>query len=157
MTVIVKQGNMFLHQEYDFLDEQIPYKLIAHGCNMQGVMGAGFAKQVKDNLPWAYRGYKSYIDNYGKTLLLGQIIPVRNEEANTIVINCLTQRHTGPDASLTAITSCVKAIEVYLKTHNLGHVPVYMPFIGCGIGGLKWVDVEKIVADSTVEFRAYWV
>jgi O-acetyl-ADP-ribose deacetylase (regulator of RNase III) len=157
MTVTVRQGNTFLHAETDYLMHDYNYKIIAHGCNMQGVMGAGFAKQMRQNMPWAYNAYKKHIEEYKPSLMLGQIIPVKAFDENTIVFNCLTQNQIGPHASLTAIALCVKAMESYMRMLKNEDNPIYIPFIGCGIGGLDWTDVEKIFSESSLDFRAFWV
>lgn len=58
----------------DLLETDAP--VIVHGCNCQGVMGSGVAKQIKEKYFTVYEIYRKIYENQG--LELGTIIPKKN-------------------------------------------------------------------------------
>jgi O-acetyl-ADP-ribose deacetylase (regulator of RNase III) len=122
-------------------------KVIAHGCNLRGVMGAGVAKGIATRYPGVYDQYRSSYPN----MQLGDAFPVVTIEpgpwGNTRVIyNLMTQDDVGPCANLAAIAAAVgdmaRALDSMPHGRSLGDV-VGIPRIGAGIGGLSWPDVEQ--------------
>lgn len=128
---------------------------IAHGCNCQGVMGAGVAKIVKDRFPNAFKVYHNRViletnQNLASGCdptrsLLGKVIqaPMENDK---IIIHCLTQdyygnnwRHVNYDAVATAFEKI--ALSYPPKT-------LAMPKIGTGLGGGDWNIIEAIIEST---------
>src|ERR1017187_9856457 len=91
---------MIKYVKGDLLDAT--QNLIAHSCNMQGVMGSGVAKAIKDKYPSAFASYRSLL--YHGEAKLGEYCIAKNEDK--IIINILGQdkyyprniRHTSYDA-----------------------------------------------------------
>lgn len=117
--------------------ELVPSKcVIVHGCNAQGVMGSGFAKDVKIMYPKAYNYYvqafKTTERLAGKDWL-GRVIAV-DENGHTIV-NAITQEFYGRDPTVkyvsyaAVVASLTKAAKIARKLN----VPIYMPLIGGGL------------------------
>ena len=133
-----KQGNIALAQE----------KFIAHGCNAQGVMASGVAKEIRRVYPQAYF---DYIRSYQVTgLTLGTVLYVPSN--HKVILNCITQEYYGKDgkmyASYNAVRDCLQKINTLVPKHD----KVAMPRIGCGLGGLEWSKVEKIIEESAVSY-----
>ena len=100
--------------------------IIVHGCNAQGVMGSGFAKQFKEEFPEAYL---QYLNQYSYSL--GQVIAM--DYGDLTVCSAITQTFYGRDAS-------VRYVDYLAVQTALGKVvslaegrPIYMPFIGGGL------------------------
>ncbi len=161
------QGNLInlaLEQKFD---------VIAHGCNCYCVMGAGLAPQMarffsadflQMELP-NYEGEFSKLGNidYGayvfegelKDGLQGNIVPrimyknllkyttFEKDHKHVIVVNAYTQFKPGADARLDALSLCMQKINHHFKGKHVG-----LPLIGCGIGGLKWDDVQQIFKEK---------
>lgn len=150
---------------WDRLDKDRPaggarWRLVAHGCNLQGVMGAGFAVTVKKRYPETYEAYKRDIRSYGDMVApfpLGEVFHHRpSNDQNTIIFNCYTQFYTGADARILAVDKAVSRIWCVLKSLNLENEPVYVPRIGAGIGGLDYEkDVKPILQDSPLNFVVF--
>lgn len=124
--------------------------VVAHGVNCQGRMNSGVAKAIRTVWPRAFQTYDEMSDD---RMTLGTVQLVRVEDELDIhVANCFTQEFYGNDgkqyASVEAIETCLDKVCMWTNTHNMynDYCPVYMPQIGCGLGGLSWEqDIEPIV------------
>lgn len=112
----------------------------AHGCNTHGLMGAGIAKAVRSNFPRTYSAYQRACMN--DTFAAGSHLIV--EEKGVFVVNLASQKAPGADAKLHYLGwSLENACRELWKDHFIKEIN--MPLIGCGIGGLEWTDVEKVI------------
>lgn len=112
---------------------------IVHGANINGIMGAGFALQLRTRYPGNYNKYREFC-LAGKAIL-GDIFLYNS--ANTIV-NLFSQEIYRP-AKLSAIRRGL------ISTHNvmkaIGKHILLSPAIGCGIGKLNFADVYNVYSD----------
>lgn len=118
-----------------------PYRFILHGCNAQGVMGAGFARQIRDKYPFAYKEYVSIHQKRGLILGETQVVKCRDR----IIINAVIQEFYGRDpgkryVSYDAIANSLSLIEDALYGETIA-----MPMIGAGLGGGDWKVIEAII------------
>lgn len=126
---------------------------IGHGVNCHGVMGAGIAKEFRKRFPDNYRVY----NNYCKSNILkpGQTL-VWAEDGFTIM-NMASQNRPGADASYTWLFLAAQDAAGYATA--LGEKVIAIPQIGCGIGGLKWYNVEVVLRAveilSDIEFEVW--
>jgi O-acetyl-ADP-ribose deacetylase (regulator of RNase III) len=114
---------------------------IGHGCNCQGVMGAGVAGQMRKRWPVMYNEYRD-LCKAGK-FRPGNIFPWEADEV--CIYNLATQDRPGPDASLDAIRTCVR--EMLIDAEVTGLPQVGVPRLGTGIGGLSWHDVAPVLRE----------
>lgn len=143
--------------EYITLDlTEVNHGIVAHGCNCQGKMGAGIAKDIRARWPAAYYEYLDLVSSVGpknRASLLGksQIVEVERTEISVVyVANWFTQEYYGrepgrryadPAAIRHAMANCLMICMRY-------DLPLYMPKIGCSLGGLNWEnDVLPIVTE----------
>lgn len=135
---------MIKYVKGDLLSSGLP--LLAHGCNMQGVMGSGIALQIKREYPYAY---SAYIKGLRDGRQLGDIIPSFSEN-NPIIINCLTQKDYGKDGkvyvSYKAIEDCFNKLFFFCDEWEIPEMG--MPKIGAGLGGGDWNRIENILKSS---------
>lgn len=141
---------------------------ILHGVNCQGVMGSGIAGALARKWPQVRDDYMAYIRTaqhlriFSKSpwdtrdfdeTLLGRIQFVE-VNPDIIVVNCFTQRYFGgdgrryadPDAIATALFDAFSSMS---KPSTDGILPpVYLPQIGCGLGGLSWESDVKPLYDE---------
>jgi len=127
------------------------FDIIVHGCNCQNVMGAGIAKQIKEQYPLNFE-----IDKKG--ILPGTIKSVVYL-SKLVVVNAYTQihhttnpknihpnhvgLHDGEYDRYMFIRICMKKINEIYKGKHIG-----LPLIGCGLAGGDWGIVEKIIRDE---------
>ncbi len=118
--------------------------IIIHGCNAQGVMGAGVAKAIKAKYPDAYKAYKYAYDTVAPNL--GDIIWYRETQVFYIA-NAITQEFYGKDkryVNYKAIVDCfTKAI---VEANYLG-LDLHFPKIGAGLAGGDWNIIEQLIND----------
>jgi O-acetyl-ADP-ribose deacetylase (regulator of RNase III) len=117
-----------------------PHRAILHGCNAQGVMGAGFAARLKQEHPYAYKEYRDAYE--GGKLHLGTILLVK--AGKRLIIHGITQQYYGREnrryVSYDAIAHVMSAVEETLY----GQV-VAMPKIGAGLAGGDWNVIASII------------
>lgn len=112
--------------------------VICHGVNCQGAMNSGVARAIRDKWPEVYDAYKLVPTGHA-VLGTAQRVGLTNDDS-LFVVNCFTQLFYGKNgrfADAHAIeTSLWKAYE-WADYYDL---PLYMPKIGAGLGGLSWED-----------------
>lgn len=135
MTIEYREGDLF---------KQTDLEALAHGCNMRGAMGAGIAKTFRDLYPDMYEQYRvqcqSGMVQRGNTpLFLWKTMNGR------YIFNLFTQEDPGPNASIWMVDEALH--HMLNVADRLGIESIGMPEIGCGIGGLKWDQVEASIED----------
>lgn len=127
------------------------HKVIVHGCNAQGRMGAGVARVVFNYYNEAFHEYHQEFKRNGLTL--GTVIWA---ESNGFIFgNAITQGSFGSDSKLyvdyEAIRKCMEIVNTYCVEHGYTHVA--MPKIGAGLGGGDWNIIENIIEDALVDVQ----
>jgi O-acetyl-ADP-ribose deacetylase (regulator of RNase III) len=124
--------------------------IIVHGCNCQGVMGAGIARAVKSRFPEAFNAYQQAMNTSG--LILGQVsFALVNDKK--IIVNANTQEFTGAgkrQVNYDAVASCFEKVQVIVDTcRQTGlDLPVIFPLIGAGLAGGNWKIIETIINET---------
>ena len=123
--------------------------MIAHGCNCQGVMGSGVAKQVKKHYPRAYDKYKEITPDNN---LIGKIQPVpiypnkdTTEPFDKIIVNCFTQIYYGKNHKEFNYNKFKEIAKKIAGLASKYYFDVALPRIGAGRGKGNWKKIEKIL------------
>lgn len=111
----------------------------AHGVNTAGLMGAGIAIGFKHNWPDMYAEYKDLC----KTGRLSPGSVFTYFAPDRTIYNIASQDKPGKNARLSWLESGLFCALGRAAEDNVNTIA--MPRIGCGIGGLDWVDVRDIV------------
>lgn len=124
--------------------------IVCHGCNAQGVFGAGVAKQVAQKYPKSRLSYLNHIEEMHRRDLdaLGTVdfYPVSQD---LLIANMVTQQFYGTQGKVyvdyAAIYATMQRVIDISKKLNLSvHIP-YM--VGCGLGGGDLDTITKIYND----------
>ena len=132
-----------IHRRGDVFTTEAAY--IGHGVNLQGLMGRGIAKTIRENYENSYHEYKNAC--LSGNLTLGSVL-ITEEEGRKIV-HLATQTFPGPDARYDAVfDAAIEAAQIITnECLEFDRSPVLaVPQIGCGIGGLSWEKVETLLS-----------
>lgn len=120
--------------------------IVAHGVNCMGKFNAGVAKVIRDKWPKVYEGYIN--QGTGKKLLGTCRMYNIDEEQTLWVANLYTQVFYGYNAKFADINAIRSSLNNVFWWASVYELPIYIPKIGCGLGGLSWEnDVESVVLD----------
>jgi len=128
----------------DIFENRHNVQSIAHGVNLDGVMGAGIAKKVRLRYLAMFSLYADYCRH--KRLKLGDVL-LWPDGCHPWVFNIATQEHAIRNtASLAALHEGLHTMMMYMSQHRLQSVA--MPLIGTGIGGLGIDDVRRMFIEA---------
>jgi len=134
---------------------KIQQGVILHGCNTKGVMGFAGSQIMKAAFPSIFPPYKSYchIANKMGRNILGRVIEVQIEDKDLYVLTGLTQIDYGVDGKAYADIGAVeKVVKHAAEFASFLKIPLYMPKIGCGHGGLDWDEVKPFIQKAADEY-----
>ncbi len=128
-------------------------KLIAHGCNAQGVMGSGVARILYDKWPMVKSRYLYFVNVLNKNIdpdhLLG-MVDFEWVDIDIEVANCFTQQNCGTDKqvylSYAALNDCFQRLKDHAIENKITEIA--MPKIGCGLAGGDWERVKVMLEDK---------
>lgn len=124
-------------------------KIIGHGVNVDGKMGAGIAAQFRDKFPRNYQNYRN--DCLNNMLHPGSLNGM--VENGVVILNFASQDRPGAHAKYKWLFGSLYDGFVLMERDE-GLVKSYgdtiaIPEIGCGIGGLEWPKAAVVI--KTVE------
>lgn len=135
-------------------------KYILHGCNAQGVMGAGVAKLIRAKWPSAYLAYKASKQHNGMRL---GVITFASCSDGTVVFNGITQESYGWDSAVQyvdywAVREVMQGMNFLAQSlddyvDRVGVPSIAMPMIGAGLGGGDWDVISAIVEEEATNFQ----
>lgn len=126
--------------------------IVAHGVNCQHKMASGVAKAIRNKWPIAYERYMA--NPKGSTMLGTTHLISVDDQDSLWVANCYTQVFYGYGggkyADADAIGRCMESLCMYADIYM---IPIFMPRIGCGLGGLKWEEVLPKIEEANKQFE----
>jgi O-acetyl-ADP-ribose deacetylase (regulator of RNase III) len=134
-----KQGNL--------LEEDA--NALVNAVNCVGVMGKGIALQFKQAFPENFQQYKKACD--AKEMQPGRMftVPTGKLFNPKYIINFPTKRHWRDKSKIEDIQTGLKALVA--EVQQLGITSIAIPALGCGNGGLDWLEVKPLVESAFVE------
>ena len=125
--------------------------LICHQVNCLGVMGAGLAKQVKEQYPKVYEEYLHFVKTFKKDHLplLGMVQYCYLDNKRDIA-NVFGQEYIGTKGRMTnydALREAFTNIARYISSCKLKTVAI-PKYFGCGLAGGDWDTVLGIITDA---------
>ena len=134
-----KQGNL--------LEEDA--EALVNAVNCVGVMGKGIALQFKQAFPENFQQYKQACD--AKQVQPEQMftVPTGKLFNPKYIINFPTKRHWRDKSKIEDIQTGLKALVA--EVQQLGITSIAIPALGCGNGGLDWLEVKPLIESAFVE------
>jgi hypothetical protein len=106
----------------------------------QAVMGAGLAKLASDTYPRLSRELAKYLKDHGNRCFIFH-------KYNLIAFP--TKHHYKDKSDVLLIEKSLSELKSMIE--KFGIKKVYMPRIGCGLGGLYWPDVKMKIEHTLKE------
>ena len=130
--MILKSGDLFRSDK----------QTIVNTINCVGVMGAGIAKKAKQLFPVMYKDYVERCKN--KFVLPGNPYLWKNPDIHEHwILNFPTKNHWRNPSKLEWVE---QGLEFFLRNHiEWGITSIAFPALGCGNGGLWWIDVKQVM------------
>ena len=125
-------------------------KVVIHGCNDAGIMGAGVARQIRARWPNVFEVYALKHKVFG--LRLGDIVPVATPDGK-IIVNAITQTGFGRNGRYVdydAVETCMRKINERAVDWEVNEIA--LPRIGAGLGGGDWNTIEGIIVKTATNF-----
>lgn len=161
MPVKIHKGNLF--------DAKMEHRVLAHGVNCAGAMGKGIAVEFKKRFTGMYEDYRLFCKEGrmvpGMAWLYEdvELVPYydsknriqEREVVSTWIYNLAIKSHWRLPATCNAVEASLANMVESLQEQNLERAKlglefteVSMPWIGCGLGGLKKDFVKKLMEKS---------
>lgn len=121
------------------LAKQGEFDVIVHGCNCMNTMGAGIAKQLREQFPETYEA--DCRTTSGDRKKLGTYTSA--QVGDLTIVNAYTQynfQRDPPPVDYDAIREVFAKIAVDFKGQRIGY-----PMIGAGLAGGDWDRISTII------------
>lgn len=118
---------------------------LVNTVNCVGVMGRGLALQFKKAFPENFKEYKRACDR-------GEVVPGRMfvTEPNLpitpkFIVNFPTKRHWRDKSRLDDVEAGLVNLRDEIDIRRIKSIAI--PPLGCGLGGLHWPDVRRLIVN----------
>lgn len=125
---------------------------LGHGVNCVGVMGAGIAPKFRSLSEEMYQKYRSHCKD--GSLVPGMTYAYLLDDGRW-VYNMATQDKPGRYARLEWVYKSARKALVHADRNGVESISI--PKIGCGIGGLDWADVQKVLQNAEKDRSSLFV
>lgn len=125
---------------------------LVNAVNTVGVMGKGIALEFKNRFPHNFTVYKEACEK--GNLKTGFVLPVAENDGR-IILNFPTKAHWKDASKYEYIETGLKSLKEQIKIYGLKSVAI--PPLGCGLGGLEWAKVRRMIENelSSVNIQIY--
>lgn len=127
---------------------------LVNTVNTVGVMGKGIALQFSRQFPEIMPIYEAACKSGSLVVGTVQTIPLSRLTGMSgpqFIINFPTKKHWKGNSKLEYIESGLQSLRDEIAKHGITSIAV--PPLGCGLGGLEWSDVRKLIVDSLADIR----
>lgn len=130
--------------------------ILVHGCNCYKTMGAGIAKQIKEQYPEAYeidcKDYPSWelpSDRLGSFTFVkyGRKHCGQSGHNTAYIINAYTQETYWDNERMLSYQAIKDVFTKIKNTPSFNKLAIGIPFIGCGLAGGDWKEVSQILEE----------
>ncbi|MEO8702169.1 MAG: macro domain-containing protein [Kofleriaceae bacterium] len=116
---------------------------LVNPVNTVGVMGKGLALQFKRAFPRNFAAYTAACKR--GEVAIGRMF-VFEEDTPRFIINFPTKQHWRDPSELAYVRDGLLALVGEISQRAITSIAV--PALGCGLGGLDWTEVERLIRDA---------
>ena len=121
-------------------------RAIVNPVNCVGVMGSGLALKFKDKYPDNFIAYKKAC-NVGEVVMGEMFVHDEGFFARPrYIINFPTKQHWRNNSNLADIENGLDSLVHVVRQRGIQSLA--LPAIGCGLGGLEWSEVIKLIKNK---------
>ncbi|MFD7920616.1 macro domain-containing protein [Streptomyces sp. NPDC059740] len=133
----------------DLLDAEA--EALVNAVNTVGVMGKGVALQFKRAFPENYRFYKSACER--ESLALGDVLVYDSARPGPrrYIVNFPTKGHWRSRSKSADVEAGLRSLVKAIRDYRMQSVAI--PALGCGNGGLEWIEVRKLIYEALSELE----
>lgn len=135
---------MIVYKKGDLLADSA--EALVNAVNTVGVMGAGIARQFKEQFPEMFIEYERACR--ANEVILGKmhVVKVAMDEGDKYIINFPTLVHWSDQSELRHIETGLEDLVRIVQEKEIKSLAI--PPLGCGVGGLAWKDVRGLIEES---------
>ncbi len=124
---------------------------LVNAVNCVGVMGKGIALQFKQKFPAEYfKAYKLACQNGELAIGKVQVFELKNVQTNPhFIINFPTKNHWREQSKIEYIESGLQSLVEEIEQYEIKSIA--MPALGCGLGGLNYLEVKHLIEKAFVD------
>ena len=122
------------------------FDVLIHGCNCFNTMGAGIAKQIKNEFPEAYKA--DCQTEAGSHMKLGFYSYCFIDDLNSYIINAYTQYNYGGEHPL-SYPALYNVFSILNKDLEIQKRKIGIPMIGAGLAGGDWEHIKELINQAT--------
>lgn len=120
-----------------------PVRALVNPVNTQGVMGKGLALEFKKRFPEAYESYRQACMRH--ELTPGRIHEYWHSDGRRIV-HFPTKTLWRSPSRMKYISDGMPALVDFVRMNAIDSIAI--PALGCGLGGLPWNQVKRVIEDA---------
>ncbi len=141
-TLTYKRGNLFDHLEGK------TNIIVPHVCNTLGVMGSGFAAQVREKYPETNETYVKYCKHFKlNNPTYYRPYTLFTYENFGVFCNMICQTGlSGSQVRNATYTDLIKCMD-FITDLDSREWEVYAPKFGAGLCGMNWDFIEELIKD----------
>jgi len=122
---------------------------LVNTVNTVGVMGKGLALQFKRRFPSNFRVYAEACRRGKVQVGRMLVVETRKHAGPRFIINFPTKKHWRDPSRLEYVRAGLVALIHEVKTRHIQSIAI--PPLGCGNGGLAWLDVRPLIDQALCE------
>lgn len=125
---------------------------LVNTVNCVGVMGRGLALKFKEAFPENFKSYAVACKQ--KEVQPGQMFVYETGRLTNprYIINFPTKRHWRENSRMEDIDAGLIALAEEIRSHNIHSIAI--PALGCGLGGLDWLEVRPRIERMSEQFSS---
>jgi len=118
--------------------------VLVNAVNKVGVMGAGIALEFKNKFPDMFESYKKF---YTGANFRQDCHVWKEDGTGQFIFNFVTKDHFIDKSNYGLVEDSMDQLIQFIKSKRMIK-SISMPKVGCGLGGLSWTRVKKMIKEE---------
>ena len=141
---------MILYKTGDLFTEAT--EALVNPVNCVGIMGRGLALKFKKRFPSNFHEYAVACQRREITLGRMHVFEIGKQENPRYIVNFPTKHHWKDQSQISDIELGLQDLAKVIRDREIKSIA--LPALGCGLGGLNWLDVKPLIKNAFGDFEA---